>query len=172
VFEGQLDGRPARIEMREPGYAGDAENVRRFKVVVFGTDDRVLAVRSRKTIDLPGGRVEWEDDTLADAARREVWETAEITLGPLVLAAAMVATPLGEPQSRAATIMIVASRAATVALPAATPRMRRYVFLKAANLVERCSAGPPELLQRLIEMAELALERETGEFRDARCAWR
>jgi hypothetical protein len=41
--------------------------------------------------------------------------------------------------------------------------MRRYLFLKPANLLERCSAGPPELLQRLIEMAQLALRREAGE---------
>lgn len=54
---------------------------RYVKIVVFDALNRVLTVKSNSRFVLPGGCVEWDDDDAEAAARREVFEAANMTLG-------------------------------------------------------------------------------------------
>lgn len=70
-------------EMKERQETTTLRNVeaKHVKVVVFDEQNRVLAIKSRNRFVLPGGRVEWDDDDAEAAARREVFEAANIALG-------------------------------------------------------------------------------------------
>jgi len=157
-FRTVIEGREAEVRIHEPNYAGEVEDAKLFKVIVFDSEGRVLAVRTKRVIDLPGGRVEWEDDTLAEAARREVLETARVMLGPLALAAVLAATPAGGgPPLSATTTVVLASRAVATSAARATLRMDRHAFLGVSKLLQRYNAGPTDLLRVLIDMADFAL---------------
>jgi ADP-ribose pyrophosphatase YjhB (NUDIX family) len=149
----------AEVRIHEPAYAADVEGTKRFKVIVFDADNRILVVRTNKLIDLPGGRVEWEDDTLGAAVRREVLETTGVTLGLLAVAAVMVASsPAGQDDPQP--ILVMSGRAMGIATPGGTLRRQRYPFIDKEKLLQRYKAGNPDALRKLIEMAEFALADE------------
>ncbi len=50
------------------------------KIVVFDDQNRLLTVKNKNRFNLPGGRVEWDDDDAEAAALREVFESANIAL--------------------------------------------------------------------------------------------
>ncbi|MGE0108455.1 MAG: NUDIX hydrolase [Bdellovibrionales bacterium] len=66
----QINGQPQ--DKCEPKYV---------KVIVFDDQNRVLLVKNGNRLVLPGGPVEWDDDDTEAAARREVFEAANIALG-------------------------------------------------------------------------------------------
>ena len=65
---------PAHVVLEEA-------EARYVKIVVFDDQNRLLTVRNKNCFVLPGGCVEWDDDDAEAAARREVFETANIALG-------------------------------------------------------------------------------------------
>jgi len=66
-------------QVKEPN-ALNAVEAKHVKIVVFDNRNRVLTVKSKNRFVLPGGRVEWDDDDAEAAARREVFETANVAL--------------------------------------------------------------------------------------------
>lgn len=61
--------------------AQDESEVSYVKIIVFDDQNRILVVKNKNRFVLPGGRVEWDDDDAESAARREVFEAANIALG-------------------------------------------------------------------------------------------
>lgn len=59
------------------------DDARYVKAVVFDEQNRVLTVKRKNRFVLPGGLVEWDDDDAEAAARREVFEAANIAIGIL-----------------------------------------------------------------------------------------
>ncbi len=78
--QNSLAGRLGQQEGEETGERKAAE-AKYVKVVVFDDQNRVLAVKNKNSFILPGGRIEWDDDDAEAAARREVFEAADIALG-------------------------------------------------------------------------------------------
>ncbi len=70
-----------KLRLINPPKALEDAEARHVKIVVFDDQNRVLAIKSKNRFVLPGGRVEWDDDDAEAAARREVFETANIALG-------------------------------------------------------------------------------------------
>ena len=70
-----------KLRLINPPKALEDTEARHVKIVVFDDQNRVLAIKSKNRFVLPGGRVEWDDDDAEAAARREVFETANIALG-------------------------------------------------------------------------------------------
>ncbi|MDD3183050.1 MAG: NUDIX hydrolase [Alphaproteobacteria bacterium] len=62
---------------------GDNE-ARYVKVIVFDEQCRVLALNSNNKFVLPGGKIEWDDDDAETAARREVFEAANMAIGLVI----------------------------------------------------------------------------------------
>jgi len=88
--------RSALQEESEPKYV---------KIVVFDDRNHVLTIKSKNRFIMPGGRVEWDDDDAEAAARREVFETANIALG-LVIPVTVIKTNARQSKS-ARTIVFV-----------------------------------------------------------------
>ncbi len=69
------------LRQAQPPKLLNEEEIKHVKVVVFDGQGRVLGFKRRNRVVLPGGRVEWDDDDAEAAARREVFERANIALG-------------------------------------------------------------------------------------------
>lgn len=68
------------IQTTAPAALEEAE-ARYVKIIVFDNQNCLLTVRNKSRFVLPGGHVEWDDDDAETAARREVFEAANIALG-------------------------------------------------------------------------------------------
>jgi 8-oxo-dGTP diphosphatase len=77
---------PTVLSWLDPAAVPHRRQVSVVMIVPFAADGEVVAVRLRRGVELPGGHVLPEDASLEDAARREAWEEARITLGPLAVA--------------------------------------------------------------------------------------
>ncbi len=131
------------------------------KVVVFDDQNRVLAVRSRNRFVLPGGRVEWDDDDAEAAARREVFESANIALG-LVKPVRVIETKNCQTQS-ARTIVFVGRMVGEGGISEQRFNSR---FMSKKTFFETIGGQSP-LVRSLVESAHRALlSEEIGYERD------
>ena len=62
-----------------------SKNIDFTKIIAFDEQGRILTLITENGIGLPCGRVEgWDNRDAFDAAHREAWETANVTLGTLI----------------------------------------------------------------------------------------
>jgi len=90
---------PAVLSWLDPATVPERRDVSVVMVVPFTVDGRVVVARLRRGVELPGGHVQPEDRSLEDAARREAWEEARITLGRLAVAQVIRVDYLTDPPS-------------------------------------------------------------------------
>ncbi|MDD3181199.1 MAG: NUDIX domain-containing protein [Alphaproteobacteria bacterium] len=109
--------------------AGEAKHV---KIVVFDNQNRVLTVKSKNRFILPGGRVEWDDDDAEAAARREVFETANIALG-LVKPVTVIKTKDRQNQSAQTIVFVGRLRGEDTKLSEKSRFMSKEAFLETAD---------------------------------------
>ncbi len=126
----------------------DAEETKYVKIVVFDDQNRVLAIKNKSRFVLPGGRVEWDDDDAEAAARREVFETANIVLGP-VNPVTVIKTKSAENQS-AQTIIFVGRAAGEGNAWLGQQQARRFM---SKETFFRTSGGQDDLVHSLVDTA-------------------
>lgn len=129
------------------------------KIVVFDGQNRVLAVKNENRFILPGGRIEWDDDDAEAAARREVFETANIALG-LVHPVTVIKTKTAQNQSTQ-TIVFVARMTGE---GAAWPEQKQARRFMSKETFFRTSGGQGDPVRSLVEAAYRVLISE--EIRD------
>jgi 8-oxo-dGTP diphosphatase len=88
---------PSVLSWFDPAVVPDRRDVSVVMIVPFAVEGWVVVVRLGRGVELPGGHVLAEDRSLEDAARREAWEEARITLGPLAVAQVIRVDYLTEP---------------------------------------------------------------------------
>lgn len=132
---------------------------RYVKIIVFDDQNRLLTVRNRNRFVLPGGRIEWDDDDAESAARREVFESANIALGP-VHSVTVVKTKTA-PTEGAQTIVFVGRMASEGAAWPGQGQARRFM---SKETLFRASSGQSALVRSLIDAAYRILI--SGEIRN------
>jgi len=125
------------------------------KIVVFDDQNRVLAIKSGNRFILPGGRVEWDDDDAEAAARREVFESANIALG-LVKPVRVIETKNRQTQS-ARTIVFVGRMAGEGTVLPGQMQVCRFI---AKETFLGTSSGRNDLVRSLVEAAYRVLVSE------------
>ncbi|MDX9689033.1 MAG: NUDIX hydrolase [Alphaproteobacteria bacterium] len=125
------------------------------KIVVFDGQNRVLAVKSGNRFVLPGGRIEWDDDDTEAAARREVFEAANIALGPM-RPVTVIKTKDHDGQT-AQTIVFVGRMADE---GAACPGQRQAHRFMSKETFFRTSGRQGDLIRSLIDAAHRVLISE------------
>ncbi len=136
----------------------DAEEIKYVKIVVFDDQNRVLAIKNTSRFVLPSGCIEWDDDDAEAAARREVFETTNISLG-LVKPVTVINTKDHQNQI-ASTLVFVGRMPGKEQTPSDHHRfMNKKAFLET-------SGGHYELVRSLIEAAYRVLTTEEikGEY--------
>ncbi|MDD3181341.1 MAG: NUDIX domain-containing protein [Alphaproteobacteria bacterium] len=124
------------------------------KVVVFDDQNRVLTIKSGNYFVLPGGRVEWDDDDAEAAARREVFESANIALG-LVRPVTVIKTKNRDPNAQT---IIFASRIAGEGT--AWPEQRQAHRFMSKETFFRTSGLQSDVVRSLVEAAHRILITE------------
>lgn len=139
----------------------DAEEIKCVKIVVFDDQNRVLTVKSGNRFVLPGGRIEWDDDDAEAAARREVFEAANIALGP-VRPVTVIKTKNRQNQS-AQTVVFAARMTGEGADWPEQQQARRFM---ARETFFRTVGGRSDLVRSLVETAYRVLTTEEikGEY--------
>lgn len=138
-----------------PEQSLDAEEIKYIKIVVFDNLNRVLTIKSRNRFVLPGGRVEWDDDDAEAAARREVFESANIALG-IVKPVTVIKTKDGH-NKIAQTIVFVGRMAGE---GSSWPEQCQNRRLMCKETFFRTSGGQSELVRSLVEAAHRVLISE------------
>jgi len=130
-----------------------AESEPRYvKVVVFDALNRVLTVKSKNRFVLPGGCVEWDDDDAEAAARREVFEAANMALG-LVKPVAVIKTKNRQNQSTRTIVFVGRLRGEGQASGGDHRFMDKETFFNTPN-------GQGDLVRSLVEAAHRVLVSE------------
>lgn len=124
------------------------------KIIVFDDQNRLLIVKSRNRFVLPGGRVEWDDDDAEAAARREVFENANIALG--------FVHPVTVIKTKTVQTIVFVGRIAGKG--AAWPGQRQAYRFMSKETFFRTSVGQGDLIRSLVEAAYRVLISE--EIRD------
>lgn len=137
----------------------DESDPKYVKVLVFDDQNRVLTVKSGNHFVLPGGRVEWDDDDTEAAARREVFEAANIALGPAT-PVTVIKTKTAQNQSTQ-TIVFVARMTGE---GAAWPEQKQARRFMSKETFFRTSGGQGDLVRSLVDAAHRVLISE--EIRD------
>jgi ADP-ribose pyrophosphatase YjhB (NUDIX family) len=128
-----------------------AESEPRYvKVVVFDALNRVLTVKSKNRFVLPGGCVEWDDAEAA--ARREVFEAANIALG-LVKPVAVIKTKNRQNPTTRTIVLVGRLRGEDQASGDDHRFMDKETFFRTAN-------GQSDLVRSLVEAAHRVLVSE------------
>ncbi len=143
----------------------DTEEIKYVKIVVFDDQNHVLALKSKSRFVLPGGRIEWDDDDMEAAARREVFETANISLG-LVKPVTIIKTKNRQNQS-AQTIVFVGRMAGE---GRAWPRQKQSHRLMSKETFFETVGVQSDLVRSLIEEAHHVLVSEEIENEHAETA--
>jgi 8-oxo-dGTP diphosphatase len=86
IFRVFLDGREFTLKYLAPDASYDTPAVTSASVVPLLPDGRIVVAVLDRGIDLPGGHVAMEDESVEETVRREALEEAGVELGPLVLA--------------------------------------------------------------------------------------
>jgi 8-oxo-dGTP pyrophosphatase MutT (NUDIX family) len=133
--------------------------LKHVKIIVFDDQNRVLAVKSGKRFVLPGGNIEWDDDDAEAAARREVFEAANIALG-LVHPVTVIKTKTAENQS-AQTLVLVGRVSSEGDTWLGQRQVRRFM---SKETFFRTAGGQGDLVRPLVEAAYRVLISE--EIRD------
>lgn len=134
----------------------EESDARYVKIVVFDEQNRVLTVKSKSRFVLPGGRVEWDDDDAEAAARREVFEVANISLG--VVKPVTVVRTRSRKSTSAQTIVFVARINGT-----GQASNEGHRFVSKGTFFET-PGGQSDLVRSLVESAHRLLVSE--EIRD------
>jgi len=131
------------------------------KIIVFDDQNRVLTIKNANGFVLPGGRVEWDDDDAEAAARREVFETANIALG-LVHPVTIIKTKPAQNQS--AQTIVFAARMTGEGVD--WPEQRQAHHFMSKETFSRTSSGRSTLVRSLVEAAYRVLTSEEikGEY--------
>lgn len=124
------------------------------KIVVFDNQNRVLTIKNGSRFVLPGGRMEWDDDDAESAARREVFESANIALGP-VRPVTVIKTKNCE--QKAQTIVFVARMAGE---GATWPEQRQARRFMTRETFFRTTNGQNNFVHSLIDAAHRLLVSE------------
>ncbi len=125
------------------------------KIVVFDDQNRVLTVKSKTRFVLPGGRVEWDDDDDEAAARREVFETANITLGLVTL---VTLVRIKDHNKQITKTMVFVGRMSGKEQAAPNQKQKHQFVSKEAFLVATGSRN--DLVRTLVDAAFKALVSE------------
>ncbi|GEM_PF-2304327 len=125
------------------------------KIVVFDDQNRLLTVKNKNRFNLPGGRVEWDDDDAEAAARREVFESANIALGP-VRPVTIIKTKEHDGQT-AQTIVFVGR---LVGEGSAWTEQRQPSRFMVKETFFRTSSGQSDLVRSLVDTAHRILISE------------
>lgn len=133
----------------------DENEPKYVKIVVFDDQNRVLTVKSKNRFVLPGGRVEWDDDDAEAAARREVFESANVALG-LVHSVTVIKTKDRDGQI-AQTIVFVGR---TAGEGAAWPEQRQTRRFMNKETFFRTSGGQSDPVRSLVNAAHRVLVSE------------
>ncbi len=138
-----------------PEQSLNAEEIEYVKIVVFDDQNCVLAIKNKNRFVLPGGCVEWDDDDAEAAARREVFESANIALG-LVKPVTAIKTK-GRQNEIAQTIVFVGRMAGEAATWPEQCQNRRFM---SKETFFRTSGGQSNLVRSLVEAAHRVLVSE------------
>lgn len=141
----------------------DENEPKHVKIIVFDDQNRVLTVKSGNRFILPGGRIEWDDDDAEAAARREVFESANIALG-IVKPVTIIKTKDRDGQI-AQTIVFVGRLVGEGRISEQRPNNR---FMNKETFFETIGGQSP-LVRSLVETAHRSLVSEEikDEHRDA-----
>lgn len=127
-------------------------DARYVKIIVFDDQNRLLTVKNKNRFTLPGGHVEWDDDDGEAAARREVFEAANIALG-LVKPVTVIKTKSRQNQS-AQTVVFVGRLRGEVSTACDRQRfMDKETFFNT-------SGGQSDLVRSLVDAAHRVLVSE------------
>lgn len=125
------------------------------KIVVFDDLNRVLTIKSKNRFILPGGCVEWDDDDAEAAARREVFESANVALG-LVRPVTIIKTK--DYENQCAQTIVFAARMAGEGTD--WPEQRQIHRFMTKKTFFRTSGGQSDLVRLLVEAAYRVLFSE------------
>ena len=152
-----INGRTFELTCFEPMHPFDILRAKRIKIIAFDDEGKILAIRKQKKIDIISGSTGCDDRNYKDAARREAREEANVTLGRLHLAAVIESKPKDNPSAEANFILVMTARVkSTIPYSEYQEPNKRY-FLTKEKLLKRYSAGKPDDLVKLIEMADFVL---------------
>ena len=120
------------------------------KAIVFDDLYRILAISNGRKVDLPSGKIEWDDDDAEAAARREVFETTSITLGDLAISTVIETMNSNDELEHT---LVFSGRVKNEEHLFPT-QICRHSFLSKESFLSQCTGNPGKLRQ-LIEMAEI-----------------
>lgn len=152
-----INGQTFELTCFEPMHPFDILRAKRIKVIAFDDAGNVLAIRKHKKIDIISGTTGCDDRNYKDAARREAREEANVTLGRLHLAAVIESKPKDNPSAEASFILVMTARVKGIIPYSEYQEPNKRYFLTKEKLLKRYSAGKPDDLIKLIEMADFVL---------------
>ncbi len=150
-------GRRVTFTPLDPGVLPSAEQVTSVAVVPFAASGELVAVLLDRGVDLPGGHVREDEDSLEETARREAWEEARVELGPLVPAQVIRSDLYGDAPEDLTYMVVYAARVTRLAPFAREHESHGRVLLDPEEFLSRYRAGDPALMRRLVEAAWAAL---------------
>ncbi|MDD3183381.1 MAG: NUDIX domain-containing protein [Alphaproteobacteria bacterium] len=133
----------------------DESEPKYVKVLVFDDQNHVLTVKNGNRFVLPGGRVEWDDDDAEAAARREVFEAANIALGPM-RTVTVIKTKDHDGQIAQTIVFVGRMAGEDIVWPEQKP-VRRFM---SKETFFRTSGGQSDLVRSLVNAAHRALISE------------
>lgn len=125
------------------------------KIVVFDDQNRILVIKNKNRFVLPGGHVEWDDDDTETAARREVFEAANIALGP-TRPVTIIKTKDHDGQIAQTIVFVGRMAGEEVGWPEQKPAHR---FMSKETFF-RTSGGQSDLVRSLVDAAHRVLVSE------------
>lgn len=140
----------------DPSVVPDPGSVSIVMTVPFTDDGHVVVVRLRRGVELPGGHVLPEDTDLEAAARRETWEEARITLGPLAVTQVIRIEYAADPL-RATHLVVYTGRVASMHPFVSAHESLGRLVVSCADFIARYGTGSSEDRRTLMDEARISL---------------
>jgi 8-oxo-dGTP diphosphatase len=160
---GQLRTKVLRLKDREavhtwldPRSVPGREAVSIVMTVPFTGDGAMVVTRLRRGIELPGGHVAPGDPDLESAARREAWEEARITLGPLAVTQVIRIEYQTDPP-QVTHVVVYTGRVQSMPPFVRAHESSGRMVVSCAEFVEHYGSGSSEERQALVDEARLTL---------------
>lgn len=140
-----------------PDHSYDIGRAKNLIIIAFDQQGRIMTIKKKGITDVVRGRVEWDDESYADAARREMFEATGAIFTLLKLSAVIAPKENKlEIANQKDHTLVMAGRIGAIDRPQGS-RKYKPIFLDMKKLLLRYNAGRIEDLEKLIVASLLAL---------------
>ena len=153
------------VDMRfyDSSRAYDVTMVSEIIIVAFDEEDRILVLKDKKGFAVLRGIIEWDDDTIEDAVRREVLEQACATLGVVRIAAIIETTPENAFAEDPVVTVVATARLETMEAFPANQEDKRF-FLAKQDFLDHGAPENAEVQPCLMDLVEKTLGKRGEDF--------